>query len=414
MKACFASTEILLPAQSVDMEKWAVVACDQYTSQREYWKEVEAYVGAAPSTLQIVFPEVYLEEGDGRIGRIQEAMESYLANKILTEQIQDGFVLVERDLAVGKRLGLVGALDLENYEYKPGSNALVRATEGTIESRIPPRVKIRHGAAVESPHVMVLVDDAKKQLIEALFENRAQYPLLYDTELMQKGGHIIGYAIDKKAAELVNDKLWQMQQESGDFFLAVGDGNHSLATAKTIWNQLKETLTLEEQQNHPARFALVELVNLHSEALVFEPIHRVLFHADGAALLEAFEQYLRNEKLEYTENTNQEAAFTFCFDQKELSINCPDTKNRLAVDLLQTFLDHYLQVHTETEIDYVHGLEAVQELSAKKGNCGVILNSIDKNSLFPAIVAGGVLPRKTFSMGEAYEKRYYMECRKIQ
>lgn len=409
-KACFRAADILLPNEQVDAAVWAVVACDQYTSQPEYWKQVEAITQGKPSTLNIIYPEVYLEEGDARIADIHRNMERYLSEGVLVERVHQGFVLVARRIASGTRLGLVGMLDLEQYDFTPGTSALVRATEGTIQSRIPPRVRIRRHGLIESPHVMVLIDDPKNQLIESLYENRHRYRKLYDTELMLGGGHLIGYAIEGQDAANLEEQLKALEDESGGFFMAVGDGNHSLATAKACWEQIREGLSPEEREVHPGRFALVEVVNLHSPALVFEPIHRVLFGVKPEQLLEFFKADLERTGIGYKDGDD----IVFVRGDQESSLSLSNAGGRLPVDVLQVFLDRYISEHSEVVIDYVHGEGDLRELSAKAGSCGILLKSIDKNTLFPAIAAGGVLPRKTFSMGEAYEKRYYMECRRIE
>lgn len=411
MKACFRSADILLPGKGTAIDKWAVIACDQYTSQPEYWENVENYVGDAPSTFRMIYPEVYLEEkdGDNRIHNIQTCMQEYRQTGILEPAVQQGFVLVERKLNCGIRKGLVGCVDLEAYSFVASEQSLIRATEQTIESRIPPRVRIRQGATIESPHIMLLIDDADKTLIEPLYENRHKLPVVYDTELMLGGGHLTGYAIAGKAAAGLDEQLLKMQEQSGGLFLAVGDGNHSLATAKTCWEQLKATLTAEEKQTHPARYALVELVNLHDESLAFEPIHRVLFQVRADELIEGFKEALCKQQITYEAGED----IVFKAQNMECGIRIVEAGGRLPVEILQQYLDQYLREHTETKIDYVHGMEAVDEIAAQLGNCGISLPSIQKNSLFPAIKAGGVLPRKTFSMGEAFEKRYYMECRRV-
>lgn len=409
MSSCFKSTNILLPRQDIHLNTWSVVACDQYTSEEEYWKEVENLVKDQPSTLNIIYPEVYLGKDDDRIQRIQKEMLSYIDNGVLVETIKDGFVLVERTLDVGTRLGLVGVIDLEAYDFTPGTDAPIRATEGTIPSRIPPRLRIREGALLECPHIMVLIDDRKNQLIEPLFENKEKLTCVYDTPLMMNGGHLKGYAITDAYAQAVNAKLALMEKESHGFFLAVGDGNHSLATAKACWQKTKEHLSDEEKENHPARFAMVELVNLHSPALTFEPIHRVLFQIDFNDLLTSFKAQLDKEQIGYTTGDD----IVFIDQTNDIHIKLLNDDGLLPVDILQRFLDQYLESHQESSIDYVHGKEAVEKLSQQDNNCGILLGAIDKKTLFPAIAAGGVLPRKTFSMGEAYEKRYYMECRKI-
>jgi len=409
MKACFKSTNILLPKKNTNMYQWSVVACDQYTSQEDYWKEVENIVKDEPSTLNLIFPEVYLGKDDHRIDDVHQKMKEYIDDHILEETIQDGFVLVERKTESGTRLGLVGVIDLEDYDFTPGSSSLIRATEGTIQSRIPPRLKIREGASIELPHVMVLIDDPKKQLIEPLFEQKEELSTLYDTDLMLKGGHIKGYAITDEKAEEVNQLLYTLQQQSQGFFLAVGDGNHSLATAKAYWENVKKDLPLDLQKDHPARFAMVELVNLHSPALIFEPIHRVLFNVDVEDFTNQFMNNLKMQGIQYVDGHD----IVVISKDKELAISLSHINDRLPVDVLQHFIDEYIESHREITVDYVHGDEALLTLGKKEENCGIRLGAIDKNALFPAVAAGGVLPRKTFSMGEAHEKRYYVECRKI-
>ena len=404
MDTCFAPADILLPADDETARFWPVVACDQFTSQREYWQELEKLVGDKPSALNIVFPEVYLDEGYGRIESIQRHIRDYLGRGVLTERVHDGFVLVERSTRSGVRIGLVGKVDLDCYDYTPESKALIRATEGTVISRIPPRVKIRQGAEVESPHVMLLCDDRERELIEPLYARRKELPKLYDLELLMGGGHLRGYAVTGELAKKTQEIIARQQSRS-DLYLAVGDGNHSLATAKTCWEQIRPGLTEAERKSHPARYALAELVNLHCEALNFEPIHRVLFNVDAGKLIDDF-----TSAVPWAEGED----IVFIHKGGRRGVKLTAAGDRLPVDVLQTFLDRWLEAHPETEIDYVHGSAALEELSVKDGNCGMALKAMDKNALFPAIIAGGVLPRKTFSMGEAEEKRYYMECRKIR
>lgn len=408
MKACFKSTNILLPKKDTNMYQWSVVACDQYTSQLDYWKEVENIVEDAPSTLNLIFPEVYLGKDENRIQNVHDNMKQYVENHILEETIQDGFVLVERETKSGIRLGLVGVIDLEAYDFTPGSS-LIRATEGTIQSRIPPRLKIREGANIEIPHVMVLIDDPKKQLIEPLYQQKELLSILYDTDLMLNGGHIKGYAVVNQKADEVNQLLYDLQQQCNGLFLAVGDGNHSLATAKVYWENIKKELPINQQRDHPARYAMVELVNLHSPALIFEPIHRVLFNINVQEFINQFKDYLVSNDIQFNDGDD----IIIIDKDKELGLSLSQTNGRLPIDILQHFIDEYLEAHQEITIDYVHGDEALETLGRKIGNCGIRLGAIDKNTLFPAIAAGGVLPRKTFSMGEAYEKRYYIESRKI-
>lgn len=406
MQPCFLPADILLPDAAADFEKWAVVACDQFTSQPAYWQKAAQIVGDAPSTLNIVYPEAYLAEGDARIASIRQAMADYMRRGVLQMRVKNGFVLVRRVTESGERLGLVGRLDLEQYDFTPGTSAPVRATEGTILSRIPPRVRIRQGAPIESPHVMMLLADAAMRLIEPLAQ--MELPKLYDTELMLGGGHISGFAVEGETAARTAELIARMQRESGGFFLAVGDGNHSLATAKACWEQIKPTLTEEQRASHPARFALCELVNLYSPALVFRPIHRVIFGADIDDLQSGFELYLRAHGMTLTEG----GEITLVQNGERRGFAVSGRGERLPVDVLQKYLDQACGEKSGWSLDYVHGDEDAAGL-AQNGAAAALLGAMDKRALFPAIAAGGVLPRKTFSMGEATEKRYYMECRAI-
>lgn len=390
------SAKILLPREGIDLNKWAVVACDQFTSEPEYWDEVATYVGNEPSTLRIILPEVYLESPnkEARIEKINATMKDYLDSGILREGFE-GLMLVERETRK-KRRGLAVALDLENYEYTKGSKTLIRATEGTVESRIPPRLEIRKNALVELPHIMVLIDDPNKTVIEPLFEENLEK--VYDFELMMRGGHIKGWKIDdQNLVEKINQNLEKLISSDG-FLFAMGDGNHSLATAKAHWNNIKNNLSEEEKINHPARFALVELVNVHDEGLEFEPIHRVIFGVESDKL----ENFLAGEGKEVKMVSNGE----------EKIIRLKEVGSNLVVGDLQKLLDEFLEQNLEVKIDYVHGEEAVKKLAVGK-NVGFILEEMKKEELFPTVEKDGALPRKTFSMGEAEEKRYYLESRKI-
>lgn len=408
MQACFLPADILLPDAAADVEKWAVVACDQFTSQMEYWQKAAQIVGDAPSTLNIVYPEVYLAEGDARIERIRRAMADYMQRGVLQTRVKNGFVFVRRVTESGERLGLVGKLDLEQYDFTPGTSAPVRATEGTILSRIPPRVRIRQGAPIESPHVMMLVDDAAMRLIEPLAQ--MDLPKLYDTQLMLGGRtHQRLCGRGRTGCADGGADCAGCQRESGGFFLAVGDGNHSLATAKACWEQIKPTLSEAERENHPARFALCELVNLHSPALVFRPVHRVVFDADIDALQSGFELYLRAHGMTLTDGG--EVTLVQGGERRGFAIS--GRGDRLPVDVLQKYLDQACGEKSGWSLDYVHG-DADAASLAQNGATAALLGAMDKHALFPAIAAGGVLPRKTFSMGEATEKRYYMECRAIE
>ena len=454
MSNCFNPANILLPNDGIDMEKWSVIACDQFTSQADYWNAVEKYVADAPSTLNVVFPEIYLgtTTKQERIKYINNTMDTYLTDGTLKQAVADGYVLVERTTESGVRLGIVGLIDLEDYDFDPKNKTLIRATEGTVISRIPPRVKIREHAAIELPHVMLLVDDPvdgqngelcqnesqesavniaaiKHGIIEYVYAIRDTLRKLYDTELMQGGGHIRGYAIEGEAAKQVTEAFAAKQNSGGGFLFAVGDGNHSLATAKTCWENIKKSgkFTEEQLKTHPARYALVEICNLHSEALEFKPIHRLLTNVDVKDMLSFFEAEITKQGLEsadgeeivfeYVESGNDDSAKQAngneAVSENNYGINITNRGDRLPVEILQGILDKYLEIHNNVSIDYIHGDEALHRLVKEIKGCGIFLQSIDKSTLFPAINAGGVLPRKTFSIGEANEKRYYMECHKI-
>lgn len=402
----FLPASILLPKDDVDMSKWSVVACDQYTSNKRYWNQVNKLVDGVPSTYNIIYPEVYLNDGSDRTASINKTMATYLED-VLEEKVHHGFVLVERDTESGKRLGLIGVIDLENYDYSIDSQSPIRATEGTIESRIPPRKAIRQNAPLEVPHIMVLVDDINKTLIEPLYDHKDSFYRLYDFDLMKNGGHIAGYAIDGDYALTLSQKINEFEDQSTGIFLAMGDGNHSLATAKACWEEIKGALNEEAYQNHPARYALVELVNLHSDALKFEPIHRVVFNVDKDDIYQAFNNYIESNNMMIL--PGDEITIVGATDDK---LEIDNKQRKLAVDVLQSFLDQYLEEHPEASIDYIHGEEETREL-AKENGVGFLLNSISKENLFQAIMASGALPRKTFSMGNANEKRYYLECRKL-
>ena len=411
MDGCFTPADILLPQAGTDLSKWAMVACDQYTSQPDYWLGAEAYVGNAPSTLRMILPEVYLGGTDEalRVSAIHETMGDYLHRGVLVPAVTDGFVLTQRITESGTRLGLVGKIDLEAYDYTPGASSPIRATEETVSERIPPRMRIREGAAVELPHIMVLVDDPGMTLVEPVFGNRDTLPLLYDTELYGGGGRILGYAVTGDAARALSNRLEQAEAASGGFFLAMGDGNHSLAVAKACWEKLKPTLSPAQRENHPARFALAELVNLHSPALLFKPVHRILTGVSPEELSAAFGQWLaaRGMGLEIGND------IVFLRDEVRRGYRITGAGDRLPIALVQPFLDDFRKLHPVCGIDYIHGDAVLARLAHETGGCGILLPPISKSSLFPGIRAGGVLPRKTFSMGEAQEKRYYFECRKI-
>ena len=335
----FSPADIFLPARPADLARWAVIACDQYTSQREYWDKVSSYVGDCPSTLNLIQPEIDLDKAPERLPLIQQSMESYLNKGILTKQVENGFVLTLRHTASGLRPGLIGKVDLEQYDFLPGSNAPIRASEGTILERIPPRMRIREGALLECPHIMLLVDDLQGLLVEHAFECvKGRFPL-YDFELMLGGGHLTGWAIEEeKELRQIDAALDKLYAKGKGLLFAVGDGNHSLATAKACWEKLRETLSEKERETHPARYALVEIVNLHCEALQFKPIHRVIFGAQAQELRSSFAQWLKQKGLYLKEGSGIELMFVG-------SYSIGGAEDVLPAVHLQAWLDEYLKQH---------------------------------------------------------------------
>lgn len=432
--SCVAVPKILMPKKGTDLHKWAVVACDQYTSQPEYWEETDAIVGDAPSTLRLTLPEVYLEDDDvaQRTDTINETMQQYLSDGTLTE-LPAGFILTERySGGATPRRGLVAAIDLECYEYTAGSRSLVRPTEKTVVERIPPRLAVRKHASIEIPHIMLLIDDPDRTVIEPMFSHTADLEQVYDTDLMQNGGHINGWFIPEgdmidsliAAMEQLNDreqfnKKYRLTEDLPLLPFAVGDGNHSMATAKAYWEEVKKDLTPEEQETHPARYALCEIVNIHDESLIIEPIHRIMFHVNPEELLESAKAfYAANgctcviSDSAAAENPDNHTV-KFCYGDQTGTLTVVNPKWGIPLGTLQAFLDAYLEQHAEAKIDYIHGEDVVSSLGTAEGNMGFFLPEIEKNDLFRGVIIDGVLPRKTFSMGEAHEKRYYMESKMI-
>lgn len=410
---------ILLP-KDVDMTKWSVVACDQYTSEPEYWKEVEKEVGSSPSTLNLILPELYLEDTDveDRIKKINKTMEEYLDESMFNEY-KDTMIYLERTQKDGKvREGLMAMVDLEDYSYEKGSQTLIRATEKTVIERIPPRLKVREKASLELPHIMILIDDEKKNIIESLKDKVTSEDVVYDFDLMENGGHIKGYKLSDEVINGIESGLESLMDKDyfekkydvknkGVLLFAMGDGNHSLATAKANYENLKKTMSEEEYLNNPARYALVEVVNLHSPALEFEPIHRVIFNTDVNNLVEELHKY-------YDINEDGDGEYfelvTKDFD-KRLYISNP--KSNIAVGSIQMFLDDYLKDHGG-KLDYIHGDETTRSMGSEEGNVGILFEAMPKEELFRTVILDGALPRKTFSMGHSYDKRYYLEARKIK
>lgn len=426
--------DVLLPRPGIDLQKWAVIACDQFTSQPDYWEKVAALVGDAPSTFHLILPEVYLgtPEETRRIQSAQETMRRYLEANLF--EAYTGLIYVERTVGEKTRRGLIMALDLEKYEFTPGAQSLIRATEGTILERIPPRMRIREGALLELPHILVLIDDPERTVIEPVAEQSERLPLLYDFDLMLGSGHLRGRWVDDPSLEqqvvralerLASPEVFYtkygVNHDKGVLLFAVGDGNHSLATAKSVWEKIKAQVG----PDHPARYALVEIENLYDEGLEFEPIHRVVFNAQRDMLTDL--------KAWFGERLTLQP----CVSEEEMvdRVHCPPTQNEhcfgvispqgywlaqvhqpdsnLPVGTLQTFLDAWLKQASGAKIDYIHGREVVVTLGRQQGNYGFYLPAMPKTELFRTVILDGVLPRKTFSMGEAIEKRFYMEARRI-
>lgn len=411
----FKTADILLPDYTAEqMTKWAVVACDQYTSEPEYWNDVKAITDGTPSTLDLILPEAFLGEDDVRIPQINARMSQLLESGFFKEH-KDCFVLVKRTQADGRvRVGLVGAIDLEEYDYHKGSRSLVRATEATVAERIPPRVKIRTNAPLELPHIMILIDDKDNTVIEPL--QNENLPELYNFDMMKNGGHIEGYKVSEAAVDAVLaalDKLSDKKSFNEKYGLsnedvllfAMGDGNHSLATAKECYEQKKRDGSADAEL---ARYALVELVNLHSPALEFEAIHRVVNGVDASDLIEKMTAVLG-----LVENDISGQHFTMIFDGKAHEFGITKPSSNLAVGSLQTFLDEYLKANGG-EIDYIHGEDTVKKLCEDNNAIGFLLPSMEKSELFPTVIKDGALPRKTFSMGHAHDKRFYVEARRIR
>lgn len=420
-KLGFYPAEILLPKEA-DMTKWAVVACDQFTSQPEYWQAVEDTVGAAPSTLRLILPEAKLSDPDvdDHIADINKVMNGYLADGVF-KSLPDSLLYIERTQSDGLvRHGLIGMIDLDQYDFTPGSGALIRATEGTVLSRIPPRVRVRENAPIELPHVMLLIDDPDRTVIEPLTAGSRKMEQLYDFDLQQGGGHLKGWKLTDAQMDGVADALESLTSDDAmekkyglrgvaPLLFAVGDGNHSLATAKQCYENLKKVTPREQWASLPARYALVEVVNNHDDALKFEPIHRVLFGVEPKAVLDALKAAYPGAH----EGAGEGHAIAYAYAGHTGVITVPNPKMQLAVGTLQTFLDEYLKTCGAT-VDYIHGDEVADELGSKPGNLSLRLPAMGKEQLFKTVMADGVLPRKTFSMGHAQDKRYYVEARRIK
>jgi hypothetical protein len=429
----FRLPRICLPRPGIDLRKWAVIACDQHTSEPEYWQQVEREVGDAPSTLHLIFPEVYLGAADAqaRIGRIQQTMRRYLAEGLFVDH--DGPVYVERTVDGRTRRGLMLELDLEHYDYSPESSSLIRPTEGTMVARLAPRIEVRRGAPLELPHILVLIDDPARTVIEPLAAARAALKPLYDTDLMCGGGHVAGRAVDAAHGGRAVRALQALAEPQAfaarygvpagrpAMLFAMGDGNHSLATAKSIWQSAKATVGMD----HPSRYALVEVVNIHDPALDFAPIHRLLFGVSAdvrQALGQAFgarcsctdvpSAAALRERVAAARGPGLTAGLIGPGARCSL-IEIADPPSSMAVGTLQPFIDGLIEHGGASEVDYVHGDEALERLAQQPGCVGFHLAGIGKRELMRRVVHEGPTPRKTFSMGEAHEKRFYVEARRI-
>ncbi len=409
MDKIFSAADILLPnfiADTKQAQKWAVIACDQFTGEPAYWKQVETIVGDAPSTLHMILPEVYLSEASSdRLSAIADHMHVYAENTL--RSYKDAMIYVRRTIQNGKhRCGIIGKIDLEAYDYNIGSVSAVRATEGTVIERIPPRVAVRRAASLELPHIMLLIDDAQQTVIEPLAVQTDSMERLYDFDLMLDGGHAEGYLLSGAQQKKITESLSALFAQNGSGIrYAVGDGNHSLASAKARYEELKAAIG-ERAKEHPLRYALCEVVNLHDTALVFAPIYRLVRTQNKAELLASLVAYGKR----CGDGTQ---AVECLYDGKRERIPLGAGTHTLTVGTLQKFLDAYRSEHPEIEIDYIHGMDSIERLSAVPDSIGFVFDGMHKEELFTAVEKDGALPRKTFSMGEAREKRYYIECRDI-
>ena len=425
-EACFTAADILLPAAGVPLDPWACIAVDQFTSQPEYWQRAEHLADGKPSTLHIVLPEAYLgtpQEAE-RLESIRRTMEEY-RKSVLTRKVH-GYVYVERTQMDGTvRQGLVGAVDLDAYDYAKGSKPAIRPSESTVVERIPPRLKVRRGATLETPHVMMLADDADCTLIEPIGLIKNQLPPLYDGELMLGGGHLRGWAVEDPALIAGIDaalaalsdpaafaRRWPAAKGQQPMVLAVGDGNHSLATAKAYWEELKPTLSEEQRRTHPARWCLAEVCNVHSPAIEIEPIHRVVFGVGAKELYAALDAW---DQQQGSSTTMSDQRLRLADAHGESAVALANPPAPLTVGSVEAFLADFLPAHPGVTVDYIHGESTALALASDpaKPATAILLPDFAKADLFKGVVLGGVLPRKTFSMGHAEEKRYYVECRKI-
>jgi uncharacterized protein (DUF1015 family) len=412
---------MLIP-KGVYMPSWSVVACDQYSSQIEYWDEADKNVGVLPSTLRLMLPEAYLNIKDTEFEakKANEIMHKYI-NEGVFKIIENSFIYTERTLSCGKvRKGLLGVLDLEYYDYGKNSISPIHATEGTIEDRLPPRVGIRKDAPLEMPHIMVFIDDPDFAVIEPVSEMKQKLSKLYDFELMAQGGHIAGWQVSSDNSDVILKALDNLiepetikrkygKEIENPVIYAIGDGNHSLATAKLCWEQLKPNLSDDEIENHPARYSLVELVNIHDDAIVFEPIHRAIFETDSADFVSGAEEFWKSKSK--TQGNAHKIRYITEEEHKDIEVK------GLTIGELIAGNDEFLQTYIKKyggKIDYIHGDMTCTQMACGENCAGVLLPKMKKTELFTSVMSSGVFPRKSFSIGHAEDKRYYLECRKIK
>ncbi len=402
MKYVFTPANILLPKNH--FETWSVIACDQFSSEREYWDRVAKTVGDTPSTLHMVVPEAYLGSismEEASLSR-NEKMKEYVNGDVF-DLLEDSFIYVEREVTGGvTRRGIIGKLDLEAYDYKPDTAPPARASEKTVVDRLPPRIRVRSGACLEMPHILVLIDDERKMAIEPLTEKKACLEQVYDFKLMEEGGRIRGWRVKGEEARRVVSAVDDLSQREVQF--VIGDGNHSLAAAKDCWRAIRETLSDKERENHPARFALVELCNVYDEGIVFEPIHRIVFDCDPEKILcDLREKAGREDGRELRTIANGVQG----------SIRIAYSSLGGLIGKVQAVLDEWEEKHG-VKVDYIHDEKALEELSKKEHSLAIYLPGMDKSDLFATVEKDGVFPKKSFSIGHARDKRYYLECRKIK
>ena len=419
MKKYLYPSNILLPDfDKIDGTKWASVACDQYTSEPEYWEKAYALAEDSPSTLELMLPEAFLDKESELIPKINGKMREYLGIHLVEHE--NSMIYLERKQSDGRvRRGIVGAIDLEDYDYSKGSQTLTRATEGTVLERIPPRVAIRRGAAFEMPHIMILIDDPERTVIEPIAAKAEGYSIAYDFDLMADSGHVKGYFVDSKDFNEINAALGKLSTSEAmhnkygvdalPLLFAMGDGNHSLASAKALYEEIKQEIGDEAAKCHPARFALCEIVNLHDEALDFEPIYRVIFNVDREDFATAFDAYIS----ELRGNAEEQIVDIWQSGEIVKKYTVKSAEAQLAVGTVQNFLDIYVGSHPEVTVDYIHGIETVRALTKQENTLGITFDGMTKGMLFKTVICDGALPRKTFSMGRAADKRFYLECRKI-